>query len=558
MSSRPDRPAEAGLGSKKRGIAPLPIHGISKITLKVVVFHFRPRAPTYTTPLKSFHKVGLESSSTGSSFPADSAKPVPLAVVSLDSRQGHRIPLVRTSSELAVRRPGKAPEGAVPSPSPGRHAATRSRRGSSSSSPPTADGFGTGTPRAQPSEPILFPRPDAVMSTTGRGRHSVLRIFKGRRGRTGHRATCGALPAAGPYLRLSHPHRRPLRPGSRPRFCSDRRALLLIGPGHLPRRPGVGRALKRHPFSGLVDSADERFARQYRCGPPPEFPLASPRSGTVHHLSGPDRHAHTRTPSQKIKVGRRCTPARGIPPISFLAPCGFTHPLTRTHVRLLGPCFKTGRMGCPQAGAGSTQVYRRDGACCQPRFDATASPRAYRQLGLWPPHQSAPVHAPSRSADRLFRRSTSDRDASPAPIRFPPDNFKHSLTLFSKGLGPGPPLRTLLQTTIRTGEAVRFSSWADPGSLAVTKGILVHVHGSFCFAGFDNDPSAGSPTETLLRLLLPLNDKVQWNSRGRRRRRTAHVAAILTLHRTIQSVGATGGVYKGQGRSQRELMTRAY
>ncbi|KAK8640910.1 hypothetical protein V6N13_008662 [Hibiscus sabdariffa] len=84
----PDRPAEAGLGSKKRGSSPLPIHGISKITLKVVVFQFRPRAPTYPTPLKSFHKVGLESSSTGSSFPADSAKPVPLAVVTLDSRQG--------------------------------------------------------------------------------------------------------------------------------------------------------------------------------------------------------------------------------------------------------------------------------------------------------------------------------------------------------------------------------------------------------------------------------------------------------------------------------------
>ncbi|KAJ0799349.1 hypothetical protein HanOQP8_Chr00c713g0850631 [Helianthus annuus] len=30
------------------------------------------------------------------------------------------------------------------------------------------------------------------------------------------------------------PHRRPLRPGSRPRFCSDRRALLLIGAWHLP------------------------------------------------------------------------------------------------------------------------------------------------------------------------------------------------------------------------------------------------------------------------------------------------------------------------------------
>ncbi|CAL8988929.1 unnamed protein product [Prunus brigantina] len=33
------------------------------------------------------------------------------------------------------------------------------------------------------------------------------------------------------------------------------------------------------------------------------------------------------------------------------------------------------------------------------------------------------------------------------------------------------------------------------------------------FVCFDNDPSAGSPTETLLRLLLPLNDKVRWTSR---------------------------------------------
>ncbi|CAN6973240.1 unnamed protein product [Brassica rapa subsp. trilocularis] len=118
---RPDRPAEASLGSKRRGCYPA-----------------------------SDSRIGLESSSTGSSFPADSAKPVPLAVVSLDSRQGHRIPLVRTSSELAVRRPGKAPERAVPSPSPSRHEAVRSRHVSSSSSPPTVDGFGTGTPKPSP------------------------------------------------------------------------------------------------------------------------------------------------------------------------------------------------------------------------------------------------------------------------------------------------------------------------------------------------------------------------------------------------------------------------
>ncbi|CAN7092878.1 unnamed protein product [Brassica rapa subsp. narinosa] len=216
---RPDRPAEASLGSKRRGCYPA-----------------------------SDSRIGLESSSTGSSFPADSAKPVPLAVVSLDSRQGHRIPLVRTSSELAVRRPGKAPERAVPSLSPGRHEAVRSRHVSSSSSPPTVDGGCSPW------------RPDAVMSTTGRERHSVLRIFKGRRECTGHHATCGALPAAGPYLRLS-------------RF------------------------------------QDERFARQYRCGPPPEFPLASPRSGIVHHLSGPDRHDHTRTLLRRSRsVG--CAPVR--------------------------------------------------------------------------------------------------------------------------------------------------------------------------------------------------------------------------------------------------------
>jgi hypothetical protein len=51
------------------------------------------------------------------------------------------------------------------------------------------------------------------------------------------------------------------------------------------------------------------------------------------------------------------------------------------------------------------------------------------------------------------------------------------------------------------------------GEIAPHPQLFQQVHGSFCWAGFDNDPSAGSPTETLLRLLLPLNDKVQWTSR---------------------------------------------
>ena len=38
-------------------------------------------------------------------------------------------------------------------------------------------------------------------------------------------------------------------------------------------------------------------------------------------------------------------------------------------------------------------------------------------------------------------------------------------------------------------------------------------HTISCYTEFGNDPSAGSPTETLLRLLLPLNDQVRASSR---------------------------------------------
>ena len=71
-----------------------------------------------------------------------------------------------------------------------------------------------------------------------------------------------------------------------------------------------------------------------------------------------------------------------------------------------------------------------------------------------------------------------------------------------------------------------------------------------------NDPSAGSPTETLLRLLLPLSDKVHQIFYVYHQKLTT--ATVQIIHRITQSVGATGGVYKGQGRDQHELMTRTY
>lgn len=166
---------------------------------------------------------------------------------------------------------------------------------------------------------------------------------------------------------------------------------------------------------------------------------------------------------------------------------------------------------------------RRDGARCLPRSRRRRLHGLIKSPGLGRrrnPHRSTP------RVDRRTgsRRSTSDRGASPAPIRFPPDNFKHSLTLFSKsfssfprgtcllsvsrqylaldgvyrpiwaafpnnptrrqrlvvrqgpgatglspslaplsrGLGPGPPLRTLLQTTIRAPRAPDFQAGLFP------------------------------------------------------------------------------------------------
>ncbi|KAH8924742.1 hypothetical protein BT69DRAFT_1180354, partial [Atractiella rhizophila] len=50
-----------------------------------------------------------------------------------------------------------------------------------------------------------------------------------------------------------------------------------------------------------ISKFDDRFARQNRYEPPPEFPLASPYSGIVHHLSGPNIHALTQIHHRKSR-----------------------------------------------------------------------------------------------------------------------------------------------------------------------------------------------------------------------------------------------------------------
>ncbi|PHT25396.1 hypothetical protein CQW23_34973 [Capsicum baccatum] len=132
-------------------------------------------------------------------------------------------------------------------------------------------------------------------------------------------------------------------------------------------------------------------------------------------------------------------------------------------------------MGSPQDSVRSAQMPKHaGGARCLPQSRRRHSTSVSRARALAAP----PIHAGPRPGSigvPARRRSTYDRGTSPAPIRFPPDNFKHSLTLFSKFFSSFPcgsghdgtltlsgapfqgtwarsPLRTLLQTTIRTTE----------------------------------------------------------------------------------------------------------
>ena len=66
---------------------------------------------------------------------------------------------------------------------------------------------------------------------------------------------------------------------------------------------------------------DERFARQYRYELPSEFPLTSPYTGIVHHLSGPKNHALTQTsPKRKWSVDA----AGSLASITFISRVGFS------------------------------------------------------------------------------------------------------------------------------------------------------------------------------------------------------------------------------------------
>ena len=107
---------------------------------------------------------------------------------------------------------------------------------------------------------------------------------------------------------------------------------------------------------------DDRFARQDRCEPPPEFPLASPCSSIVHHLSGLSARALAPPPLASNRRRADVAPAPEAPDharFAFAAPLGFESPSTRACAQLLGPCFKTGRSECREPRNSTFGVRRR-------------------------------------------------------------------------------------------------------------------------------------------------------------------------------------------------------
>jgi hypothetical protein len=84
---------------------------------------------------------------------------------------------------------------------------------------------------------------------------------------------------------------------------------------------------------------DDRFARQNRCEPPPEFPLASPYPGIVHHLSGPNSYALTQI-HPKTSGSVDDAPSRVLTSVHFHYAHGFD---TQTLAQMLDSLVRVSR-----------------------------------------------------------------------------------------------------------------------------------------------------------------------------------------------------------------------
>ena len=284
---------------------------------------------------------------------------------------------------------------------------------------------------------------------------------------------------------------------------------------------------------------DNRFARQKRCGPPPEFPPASSCPSIAHHLSGPNLCAQTpprRTAATLRRVGgapgrgdqapqlpgsRPCVqlpapllqadgaspgpgrnqttprraggpkltggarergarrpftgPSRGCSPKTtearehdrrFHFAFGVrTGPMTRAQVRLLGPCFKTGRVDDPRTitGPSGSASHRATGepACRLGGGGALAPPA---------PSQSADSGRSGRTRGSLPRRTRRAESARPYPEPRPRPREPSSRPI-APGFWPGP------APTPGGGEQEPRDAHADAGPCGLPDGFVISPAG---------------------------------------------------------------------------------
>ncbi|KAK8660459.1 hypothetical protein V6N13_051385 [Hibiscus sabdariffa] len=229
-------------------------------------------------------------------------------------------------------------------------------------------------------------------------------------------------------------HQRPLHPGSRPGFYGDRRALLLIGAWPLPRRSGIGHALKRHPFSGLADSA---------------APVLLTKNGPLGALDSVARLNEVAAPSYLFKADARST----------LVPKHVGTVRTGFHDR--GDDVSTGVSKARAWAATTIRIGPRPEPIGGPTLASFSSfprgtcslsvSRPYLALdGIYRPIRVAFPNNPTRRQRLVVRQGLGTTGLSPSPAPL------------SRGLGPGPPLRTLLQTTIPTPRATDFQAGLFP------------------------------------------------------------------------------------------------
>ncbi|CAN7088801.1 unnamed protein product, partial [Brassica rapa subsp. narinosa] len=177
------------------------------------------------------------------------------------------------------------------------------------------------------------------------------------------------------------------------------------------------------------------------------YPASDSRS-IVHHLSGPDRHAHTRTllrRSRSVGCAPVRDPANQLPcalrdaspaPIRF-PPDNFKHSLT---------LFSKSFSSLPR------------GTC------SLSVSRPYLALdGIYRPIGAAFPNNPTRRQRLVVRQGPGTTGLSP------------SLAPLSRELGPGPSLRTLLQTTIRTPKTSDFQAGLFPSFWTGTSDYMTRI-----------------------------------------------------------------------------------